>query len=67
MYFNPLPHMPILGTSNSTAKEDMMSKNMDILSDIEENTEGKEEIAHHEQFLLFPQCFQNLSVVDTSK
>ena len=66
MYFNPLPHMPILGTSNSTAKEDM-SKNMDILSDIEENTEGKEEIAHHEQFLLFPQCFQKLSVVDMSK
>ena len=25
---------------------------------------GKEEIAHYEQFLLFPQCFQKLSVVD---
>ena len=24
-----------------------------------ENTEGKGEIACHEQFLLFPQCFQN--------
>ena len=23
-----------------------------------ENTVGKGEIAHHEQFLLFPQCFQ---------
>ena len=23
-----------------------------------ENTEGKGEIAHYEQFLLFPQCFQ---------
>ena len=23
-----------------------------------ENTEGKREIAHYEQFLLFPQCFQ---------
>ena len=23
-----------------------------------ENTVGKEEIAHYEQFLLFPQCFQ---------
>ena len=23
-----------------------------------ENTVGKREIAHHEQFLLFPQCFQ---------
>ena len=25
---------------------------------------GKEEIAHYEQFLYFPQCFQKLSVVD---
>ena len=29
-----------------------------------ENIVGKEEIAHYEQFLLFPQCFQELSVVD---
>ena len=28
---------------------------------------GKEEIALYEQFLLFPQCFQKLSVVDTLK
>ena len=28
---------------------------------------GKGEIARYEQFLLFPQCFQNLSVVDASK
>ena len=27
----------------------------------------KEEIARHEQFLLFPQCFQKLSVVGASK
>ena len=27
----------------------------------------KEEIARYEQFLLFPQCFQKLSVVDASK
>ena len=32
-----------------------------------ENIVGEEEIAHNEQFLLFPQCFQNLSVVDASK
>ena len=30
----------------------------------EENTMGKEEIAHYEQFLLFPQCFQNTCAVD---
>ena len=28
---------------------------------------GKEEIARYEQFLLFPQCFQKLSVVDGLK
>ena len=27
----------------------------------------KGEIARNEQFLLFPQCFQKLSVVDASK
>ena len=32
-------------------------------SDGEESIVGKEEIAHYEQFLLFPQCFQKLSVV----
>ena len=29
-----------------------------------ENIVGKGEIARHEQFLLFPQCFQKLSSVD---
>ena len=33
------------------------------LSDRVENIEGKGEIAHSEQFLLFPRCFQWLSVV----
>ena len=37
------------------------------LSDRVENIVGKEEIAHYEQFLLFPQCFQKQSVVDASK
>ena len=37
------------------------------LSDLVENSVGKEEIACYEQFLLFPQCFQKLSVVDASK
>ena len=37
------------------------------LSDLEENIVGKGEIAHYEQFLLFPQCFQKLSIVDASK
>ena len=37
------------------------------LSDLVENIVGKGEIARYEQFLLFPQCFQKLSVVDASK
>ena len=37
------------------------------LSDLAENIVGKEEIACYEQFLLFPQCFQKLSVVNVSQ
>ena len=37
------------------------------LSDLVENIVRKEEIARYEQFLLFPQCFQKLSVVNASK
>ena len=37
------------------------------LSDQAENNVGKGEIARYEQFLLFPKCFQKLSVVDASK
>ena len=32
-----------------------------------ENTVGKGEIAHYEQFLLFPQCFQKASFPGASK
>ena len=32
-----------------------------------ENIVGKGEIALYEQFLLFPQCFQKLHVVDALK
>ena len=60
--------MPNLGSSNSVAKEYMMSKNIDKwgiqFSDRGENIVGKEEIVSYEQFLLFLQCFQKLSVVD---
>ena len=37
------------------------------LSYLVENIVGREEIARYEQFFLFPQCFQMLSVVDSSK
>ena len=36
-------------------------------SDWVDNIVGKEEIARYEQFLLFSQCFQKLSVVDALK
>ena len=40
---------------------------MDIqFSDFVENIVGKEEIARYEQFPLFPQRFQKLSVVDVT-
>ena len=68
--FNPLPHMPILDSSNSATNKSMMSKiwtNGVQLSDRVENIVGKESIACFKQFLLFPQCFQKLSVVDASK
>ena len=55
--FNTLPHMPILGSSNSAANKDMMSNiwtNGVQSSDWVENIVGKGEIARDEQFLLFP-------------
>ena len=61
--FNPLPHLPILGSSKSVANKNMMSKiwkNGVQLSDWVENNVEKGEIACYEQFLLFPQCFQKL-------
>ena len=38
-----------------------------LFSDWVENIVGKGEIARYEQFLLFQQCFQKLSLVDVSK
>ena len=37
------------------------------LSNWVQNIVGKEEIARYEQFLLFPQCFQKVSIVDALK
>ena len=62
--------MSTFGSSNSTINEDMMSKVWTDgiqLSDSVENIVGKEEIARYEQFLLFQQRFQKLSVVDALK
>ena len=37
------------------------------ISDRIENIVGKGEIAHYQQFVLFPPCFQKLSVVNALK
>ena len=67
--FNPLTDKPILGSSNSAGNKDVMSEiwangNTIILLS-RKHCAG--EIAHYQQFLLFPHCFQKLSVVDASK
>ena len=65
MTFNPLLHIPSLGSSNAAAHKNMMPNiwtNWVQLSDQRiENILGKGEIARYEHFLLFPQCFQKLS------
>ena len=37
------------------------------LSDLVDNIVEKEKNARYEEFLLFPQCFQKLSIADASK
>ena len=62
--------MPLLGSPNSAANKDMVSKewtDMDQLTAWVENIVGKGEIAHNEQFLIFPQYFQKQCVVDVLK
>ena len=62
--------MPILGSFNLVANKDTMSEYGQMetkLSDRVENIMEKEEITRYKQFLLFPQCFQKLSLVDGSK
>ena len=67
----PLPHTSILGSStDSAANKDMMAKvwtNGDRIICLSRNIVRKGEIAHYEQFLLFPQCLQKLSVDDVLK
>ena len=62
--------MPILPSSNSVANKDMMRKNGKMGKQVShrvENIVGKGETACYKQFLLFPQCFQKVSVADVSK
>ena len=54
MSFNPFPNDNFKFDENSRKSSERV-----------ENTVGKGEIARHEQFLLFPQCFQKTSTADT--
>ena len=67
---NPLPDNKILDWSKLKQIEDDIFKfdeNSRKFSKWVENTVGKGEIAHYEQFLLFPQCFQKACFLEASK
>ena len=65
--FQPFPKRQILDSSKlKDFAEDIFDfdENGREFSKREESTVGKEEIAHYEQFLLFPQCFQKTCSAD---
>ena len=66
----PITRRQILGSSKLkefTYDNFKFSENSRKLSKWVENTVGKGEIAHYEQFLLFPQCFQKACFPGASK
>ena len=68
--FNPLPDDKILDKSKLKESADdnfKFHENSRKFSKRVENTVGKGEIAHYEQFLLFPQCFQKACFPGASK
>ena len=67
---NPLPDNKILDSSKLKQSADdsfKFDENSRKFSEQVENTVGKGEIAHYEQFLLFPQCFQKACFTGVSK
>ena len=64
---NPLPNDKILDSSKLKEFADVnfnFDENGRKVSIWVENTVGKGEIAHYQQFLLFPQCFQKSYTAD---
>ena len=64
---NPLPNDKILDSSKLKEFADVnfnFDENGRKFSIWVENTVGKGEIAHYQQFLLFPQCFQKSYTAD---
>ena len=69
-HFNPLPDKTILDWFNLKQFADdnfKLDENSRKFCKRVENTVGKGEIARHEQFLLFPQCFQKACFPGASK
>ena len=67
---NPLPDNKILDWSKLKQSADdnfEFDVNSRKFSKLVENAVGKGEIARHEQFLLFPQCFQKACFPGASK
>ena len=70
LFLNPLPDDKILDRFNLKQSADdnlKFDENSRKFSKRVENTVGKGEIAHYEQFLLFPQCFQKACFPGASK
>ena len=66
--FKPFPKRQILESSKLKEFADdnfKIDKNGRKVSKQVENTVGKGEIAHYEQFLLFPRCFLKACTADT--
>ena len=64
----PFPKLQVLDSSKLKEFADNnfeVYENDGMFSKKVENTVGKGEIARYEQFLLFPQCFQNICTADT--
>ena len=64
----PFPKQQILDSSKRKGSADdnfRIDENCRKFSKWVENIVGKGEIAHYEQFLLFPQCFQKTCTADT--
>ena len=67
---NPLSDIPILGSSYSTTDKDIISKiwtNGDTIILLSRKHCGKRRNRSLRAISPFPQCFQKLPVVDTSK
>ena len=67
-FLNPFPNDKFSDSFKLTALADdnfRFDENGRKVSKPVENAVGKGEIARHEQFLLFPQCFQKTCTADT--